>query len=105
MRMQFRSLAPLSGLRIWHCCEHHHELWYGSQMWLGSGVAVAVAWASSYSRIRPLAWEPPYASGVALKDKKERRKERKKKKERKTERKTERQTERKYSLSLLMIDC
>ena len=30
-------LASLSGLRIWHCC----ELW--SKMWLGSGVAVAVA--------------------------------------------------------------
>ena len=28
-------------------------------MWLGSGVALA--------SIRPLAWEPPYASGAALK--------------------------------------
>ena len=33
-------------------------------MWLGSGVAVAVA------PIGPLAWEPPYAVGVALKSKK-----------------------------------
>ena len=31
-----QSLALLSGLRILHCC----ELWW--QMWLGSGVAVAV---------------------------------------------------------------
>ena len=38
VRMQVRSLALLSGLRIWHC----HELRCGLQMWLGSGVAVAV---------------------------------------------------------------
>ena len=38
MRMQVRFLAPLSGLRIWHRC----ELWCGSQMQLGSHVAVAV---------------------------------------------------------------
>ena len=38
MRMQVRSLALLSGLRIQHC----HELWCGSQMWLGSRVAVAL---------------------------------------------------------------
>ena len=39
MRMQVQSPASLSGvLRIWHC----HELWCRSQMWLGSGVAVAV---------------------------------------------------------------
>ena len=30
-------------------------------MWLRSGIAVAVA------LIRSLAWEPPYASGMALK--------------------------------------
>ena len=39
MRMQVRSLASLSGLRIRHCC----ELWYRSQTWLGSDIAVAVA--------------------------------------------------------------
>ena len=39
MRMQVRSLASLSGLRI-KCC---HELWYRSQTHLGSGVAVTVA--------------------------------------------------------------
>ena len=31
-------VALLSGLRIWHC----RELWSRSQMWLGSGVAVAL---------------------------------------------------------------
>ena len=40
-----RSLALLSGIRIWSC----HELWCRSQMWLGSGVAVAVAKAGSCS--------------------------------------------------------
>ena len=34
-----RSLASLSGLRI--SC--HHELQHREQMWLGSGIAVAVA--------------------------------------------------------------
>ena len=38
MRMQVRSLALLSGLRIWHCL----ELLCSSQMWLRSRVAVAV---------------------------------------------------------------
>ena len=39
MRSQVRSLASLSGLRIW-CC---HELWCRLQMRLGSCAAVAVA--------------------------------------------------------------
>ena len=62
MRMWVRSLAQLSGLKIWHCC----ELWCRP-------VATAL--------IQPLAWEPPYAEGVALKWLK--KKERKKKKEEK----------------------
>ena len=45
MRMQFPSLASLSGLSLWHCC----QLWYRSHTLLGSGIAVAVAEASSYS--------------------------------------------------------
>ena len=45
MRMWVQSLALLSGLRIWGCC----ELWCRLQMRLGSHVAVAVAVASSYS--------------------------------------------------------
>ena len=45
MRLQVPSLASLSALRIWHC----RELWCRSQMWLGSGIAVAVAVAGSYS--------------------------------------------------------
>ena len=41
---EIQSLALLCGLRIWHCC----ELWCGSQMLLGSFVAVAAAVASRY---------------------------------------------------------
>ena len=39
MRTQVGSLASLDGLSIWH----YRELWYRSQTWLGSGIAVAVA--------------------------------------------------------------
>ena len=44
-RMKVRSLALLGGLRN----QRFHELQCRSHMWLGSGVAVAVAEASSYS--------------------------------------------------------
>ena len=39
------SLASLNGLRIWHC----YELWFRSQTQLWSGIAMAVAQASSYN--------------------------------------------------------
>ena len=45
MRLGVWSQASLSGLRIWHC----RELWYRLQTQVRSGVAVAVAVASSYS--------------------------------------------------------
>ena len=72
MRFRVQSLALLSGLRIWHCC----ELWCRSQTRLGSRVAVALAKATA--PIQPLAWEPPYATGAAL-EKAKRQKEKKKK--------------------------
>ena len=46
-------------------------------MRLGSHFAVALAWAAT-DQIRPLAWEPPYATGVALKRQKTKKKEIKK---------------------------
>ena len=58
MKLLVQSLALLSGLRIRHCSE--------LQCRLGSGVAVALV-------IRPLAWEPPYVTGVALKRKKKKK--------------------------------
>ena len=45
MRAWVQSLALLSGFRIWSCC----ELQCRSQTWLRSGIAVSVAYASSYS--------------------------------------------------------
>ena len=46
-----------------------------AKLGLGSGIAVAVACASSYiALIRLLAWELPYAMGAALKRQKEKKK-------------------------------
>jgi len=36
-------------------------------LFLRSGIAVTVAWARGYSSDSPLAWDPPYAAGAALK--------------------------------------
>ena len=52
----------LSGLRIWHC----RELCCRSQTRLGTGVAVLWCRPVATAPIRPLAQEPPYASGAAL---------------------------------------
>ena len=60
MRFRVRPRASLSGLRI-RCC---HELW---QTRLESGIAVLWRRPAAVAPIRPLAWEPPYAAGVALK--------------------------------------
>ena len=61
------SLLSQSRSGIW-CC---HERWCRSQTWLGSAVAVAMAWAGSCSSdSAPLAWELPYAAGAAIKRKK-----------------------------------
>ena len=67
MKFWVRSLALLSGLRIWHC----RELWCRLQTRLGSGVAVAWCRLAAVAPIRPLGWEPPYAMGVALKRQKD----------------------------------
>ena len=61
MRLQVRSLASLSGLRIWRC----HELWCRCSsdpmlLWLWCRPAAEAL-------IGPLAWELPYAAGTALK--------------------------------------
>ena len=45
MKLRVRSLASVTGLRIRRC----HDLWCRSQTWLGCGVAMALAWASSNS--------------------------------------------------------
>ena len=66
MRMRVRSLASLSGLRIWRC----PELWCRSQMKLRSPLLWMWCRLTAAALIQPLAWELPYALGVALKGKK-----------------------------------
>ena len=63
------DLAALSGLRIQHC----HELWCKSQT---RGLDPKLLWRrpETTALIGPLAWEPPYANGVALKRQKDQRK-------------------------------
>jgi len=68
MRLQVRSLASLSGLRIWRC----HELWCSSQLWRR---------LEATALIRSLVWGPPYAVDAGLKMAKDKKKKKKKKKE------------------------
>ena len=63
MRMCVWSLALLRGLRIQNC----HELWCSSRH--GSDLAWLWLWPAAIAPIWPLAWELPYALGVALKSK------------------------------------
>ena len=70
--MQVRSLASL---RIWHC----HELCDVGRR-CGSDPALLWLWYRlATPRLTGLpAWEPPYAMGAALKDKKQKKEEEKK---------------------------
>ena len=78
MRTRVQSLASLSGLRIWCCRERGvgYKCGLDPQL-LGCRPAAAAP-------IQPLAWEPLYVVGAALKRQKEGR-ERKRKKERERE--------------------
>ena len=64
-RLGVRSLALLSGLRIWCCC--------GCGVGHRCGLDLALLWLwhrpAGAVPIQTLAWEPPYAVGVALKSK------------------------------------
>ena len=70
---EIAGLIP--GLAQWVRIQRCHELWCRLQIWFRSHVAVDEAGAVAL--ICPLAWEPPYATNVALKSKKK-KKERKK---------------------------
>ena len=63
VRLWGQSLASLNRLRVWHC----YELWHGSQMQLGPSVTMGVLKTVAIAPILPLAWELPYAAGVAIK--------------------------------------
>ena len=63
MRLRVRSLASLSGLKIgvaMSCSVGHRRGLDPALLWLWRRPAVTAL-------IRPLAWEPPYATGGALK--------------------------------------
>ena len=63
MRMWVRSLASLSGLRAgiaMSCGVGRRRSSDPTWLWL---------WLAAVALIRPLAWEPPYTTGVALKSK------------------------------------
>ena len=64
MKMQVCSLASLSGLRIQHCHKQRSI----------SDVALLWLWCRLAAAIQPLAWDFPYAAGVALKRKKKKKK-------------------------------
>ena len=66
MKMQVRSLVLLHRLRVLRC----YKLQFRLQTWIGSCVAMVVAYAPAEALIRPLAWELSYTTGVALKRKK-----------------------------------
>ena len=70
LRMQVWSLALITGLRIWYC----YKLKCRLQMQLGSCTAVMRSRPPAAAPIWLLTWEIPYATGVALKRKKERKK-------------------------------
>ena len=80
MRLRVRSLASLSGLSVAVSC--------GVGRRLGSDPALLLLWCrpAAVALIRPLAWELPYAMGIALKTKNQNQNQRKKtpKKPRKT---------------------
>jgi len=68
-RFRVRSLAFLSGLRIRHSMSCDVGRRYGSDLalqWLWFRLAATAL-------IRPLVWEPPYATGVDLKGQKDRK--------------------------------
>ena len=70
MRLQVRYLALLSGLRIQHCPS------CGVGRRCGSDPTLPWLWCrlAAVALILPLAWEPPYAMGVALKKPKSQKK-------------------------------
>ena len=80
MGLRVRSLASLSGLSIWHCC----ELWCRSRCSLDLALLWLCCRPAATAPIKPLAWEPPYAADATLKRQKT-KKTRKKKKERERE--------------------
>ena len=79
MRLRVLSLASLNGLRIRSCvsCGVGHRR--------GSDLALLWLWHRPVATalIRPLAWEPPYALGAAVRGQKTRKKKKRREREKK----------------------
>ena len=58
-------MTPVNGLGIQSCC----KLQNSSQMWLGSGITMAVAQAGICGSDSTLSWELPYVAGAIKKKK------------------------------------
>ena len=70
MRMRVPFLAPLIELKI-RCCR---KLWcVGRRLGLDLVLLWLWHWPAAVAPIQPLAWELPYAAGVALKTKKKKK--------------------------------
>ena len=63
MRTQVQPLALLSGLKI-QCCR---ELWCSLKTWLDPELLWLWQRPAATALIQPLDWEPPYATGAAIK--------------------------------------
>ena len=61
------DVDSIPGLSQWVRIQYCHKLCHRLQMRLGSGVAVLWLQLAARALIRSLAWELPYAAGVALK--------------------------------------
>ena len=67
--MWVQSMASLNELKI----QRGHKLWCRLQMRFRSCIAVTVASARAAAPFQPLAWEPPCATGAAVKKKKKKK--------------------------------
>ena len=63
-------MGSIPGLALWVKDPACHELRGRWQMWRGSDVAEAAAWAPAAAPVRSLAQKLPYATGVDIKRKK-----------------------------------
>ena len=68
------EVGSIPGLAQWVKDLALCELWCRSQTWLGSALLWLWCRPAAVALIGPLAWEPPYAAGAALKRQKKKKK-------------------------------
>ena len=67
-------VGSIPGLAQWLRIQHCRELWCRSKRWLDPVLLWLWRRPVATAPIRPLAWKPPYAAGVALKRQKDKKK-------------------------------